>query len=396
MKFGLHLLVGAERRTAPTRSLNPLAAVLNFPRRMMRANVSKESTVTPAATLLMLMLAVNAFADATIPTADKKGSKDNPLLKRYEGSFIVVYEQQSFGEFTLPLSRLEAVPDKRDSHNNDYFEPKQKKSLEGAYTRIVYFQPANRSPLEVLRNYQQEIKSGGGKILFECKADECGGDATRSSEGGGGKMSLAMYLYPADRVKDEAFSNGSCALTSAISDQRFTSAEMPSVGAHVSILTYTINNNLYCKAFNERTIAIVDIVEEKAREQKMVTVKAEDMAQQIASSGSVALYGIYFDFNKADVKTESTPTLEQIAKLLKSTPRLKVLVVGHTDNVGSFASNMDLSQRRAASVVNVLATKFQIEPTRLAPVGVAFASPVASNKSEDGRAKNRRVALVEH
>jgi OOP family OmpA-OmpF porin len=378
MKFGLHLLVGAERRTAPTRSLNPLAAVLNFPRRMMRANVSKESTVTPAATLLMLMLAVNAFADATIPTADKKGSKDNPLLKRYEGSFIVVY------------------PDKRDSHNNDYFEPKQKKSLEGAYTRIVYFQPANRSPLEVLRNYQQEIKSGGGKILFECKADECGGDATRSSEGGGGKMSLAMYLYPADRVKDEAFSNGSCALTSAISDQRFTSAEMPSVGAHVSILTYTINNNLYCKAFNERTIAIVDIVEEKAREQKMVTVKAEDMAQQIASSGSVALYGIYFDFNKADVKTESTPTLEQIAKLLKSTPRLKVLVVGHTDNVGSFASNMDLSQRRAASVVNVLATKFQIEPTRLTPVGVAFASPVASNKSEDGRAKNRRVALVEH
>ncbi len=357
-----------------------------------------ESTVNRcAATFLMLILAVNAFADATIPTADKKGSKDNPLLKRYEGSFIVAYEQQSFGEFTLPLSRLERVPDKRDSMNNGYYEPKQKRSLEGAYTRLVYLLPANRSPLEVLRNYQQEIKSKGGKVLFECKGDECGGDSSRSSAGGGGSMSLAMYLYPAARIKDEAFSNGSCAQTTSIDDQHYTSAEIPSAGANVSILTYTINEaGGYCKAFNERTIAIVDIVEEKAREQKMVTVKAEDMAQQIASSGSVALYGIYFDSNKADVKSESTPTLEQMAKLLKSDPRLKLLVVGHTDNVGGFTSNMELSQRRADAVVNELVTKYQVPKVRLTPVGVSFASPMASNKTEEGRAKNRRVALVEY
>jgi OOP family OmpA-OmpF porin len=65
--------------------------------------------------------------------------------------------------------------------------------------------PANRSPLEVLRNYQQEIKGKGGRILFECKAEACGGDSTRSSSGGGGEMSLAMYLFPEDRVKDEGF-----------------------------------------------------------------------------------------------------------------------------------------------------------------------------------------------
>src|SRR5713101_1399779 len=349
-----------------------------------------------AATVLMLLVGAHAFADATIPTADKKGSKDNPHLQRYEGSYIVAYEQQSFGEFTFPLSKLVAVPDKRDSANNDYFAPKQKKTVEGAYTRLVYLLPANRSPLEVLRNYQQEIKSKGGKVLFECKADECGGDPTRSSEGGGGNMSLAMYLYPADRVKDEAFSNGSCALTAGINDQRYASAEIPSADAHVSVLTYTINNQDYCKAFNERTIAIVDIVEEKAREQKMVTVKAEDMAQQIASSGGVALYGIYFDFNKAEIKPESTPTIEQVAKLLKGNPALKLLVVGHTDNVGGFTSNMELSQRRAAAVVNELVTKYQVAKSRLMSVGVSFASPMASNKTEEGRAKNRRVQLDEN
>jgi OmpA-OmpF porin, OOP family len=354
--------------------------------------MSKVATVS-----VILLIAIKAFSDATIPTADRKGSKDNPLLQRYEGSFIVAYEQQSFGEFTFPLSKLEAVPgDKRDSHSNLYFEPKQKKTAEGAYTRIVYLLPANRSPLEVLRNYQQEIKSKGGKILFECKGEDCGGSTNLNSSGRADDMSLAMYLYPEDKIKDESYSNGACAQTERISDQRYSLGEIPSAGAYVSVLTYTLMPSDLCKAFAERTIAIINIIEAKAREQKMVSVKAEDMAQQIASSGSVALYGIYFDFNKADVKLESTPTLEQMAKLLKSDPRLKLLVVGHTDNVGGFTSNMELSQRRADAVVNELVTKYQVAKVRLTPVGVSFASPMASNKTEEGRAKNRRVALVEY
>src|SRR4029079_352713 len=117
------------------------------------------------------------------------------------------------------------------------------------------------------------------------------------------------------------------------------------------VLTYSLKDDRYCKAFNDRTIAVIDIIENKAREQKMVTVRADEMAQQIASAGSVALYGIYFDFNKADIKPESASTIEEIAKLLRSNAALKLLVVGHTDNVGGYASNLDLSQRRAVSVV---------------------------------------------
>ena len=131
-------------------------------------------------------------------------------------------------------------------------------------------------------------------------------------------------------------------------------------------------------------------------ETNMVTVSASEMATGIANTGSVALYGILFDFNSATVKPESMPTLEEIAKLLKGDPNLRLLVVGHTDNVGTFDFNKDLSQRRAAAVVQTLTSKFTVDAKRLTPFGVSFASPVASNKTDDGRAKNRRVQLVEN
>ena len=212
-------------------------------------------------------------------------------------------------------------------------------------------------------------------------------------------MSLAMYLYPLERVTDEFGTNGYCAQAENIKDLRYSAAELPANAAHVSVLTYTIvapDQNDACKAFNERTIAVVDLVEAKAREQKMVTVSSGEMARSISSSGRVALYGIYFDFNKADVKPESDPTLEQIGKLLKESPRLKLLVVGHTDNVGSFPFNMDLSQRRAVAVVNALSSRLGVARERLTSVGVSYASPVATNATDDGRAKNRRVELVEN
>ncbi len=208
-----------------------------------------------------------------------------------------------------------------------------------------------------------------------------------------------MYLYPPERVADPHGSNGYCALAQRITDQRYTAAELPESGAHVSVLTYTIvapGKSDVCYGFNGRTIAVVDILEAKEREKKMVTVDAGAMAKAIESSGRVALYGIYFDFNKADLKPESNATLQEMAELLKETPSRKLLVVGHTDNVGTFAFNMDLSQRRAAAVVAALTTRFGIAKERLTPVGVSFASPVASNGDEAGRAKNRRVELVDN
>jgi hypothetical protein len=273
--------------------------------------------------VVMLAFAASAYAQlpvATIPEADKKGATDSPLLKRYEGSFIVAYEHKSFGELALPLSKLEPVAGKATQQNNRVHEPGNKKALEGPYTRIAYLIPADRSPIEVLRNYQDDIKSKGGTLLYECEGAGCGGDPSRSSGGGGGSVSLAMYLYPPERVVDPHGSNGYCALAERITDQRYTAAELPDSGAHVSVLTYTIvapGKSDMCYGFNGRTIAVVDILEAKEREKKMVTVDAGAMAKAIESSGRVALYGIYFDFNKADLKPESDATLQEMASCSK-------------------------------------------------------------------------------
>jgi OOP family OmpA-OmpF porin len=135
------------------------------------------------------------------------------------------------------------------------------------------------------------------------------------------------------------------------------------------------------------------IVERAAMDQ-VVTADAASMAAAIGNTGRVALYGIYFDFDKADLKPESKPALDEIAKLLAQDPQLKLYVVGHTDNVGEIGYNMTLSQARAEAVVKALVTGYKIDAGRLKPYGVGPLSPVSSNASEEGRAKNRRVELV--
>jgi outer membrane protein OmpA-like peptidoglycan-associated protein len=105
--------------------------------------------------------------------------------------------------------------------------------------------------------------------------------------------------------------------------------------------------------------------------------------------------GILFDTGKADVKPESAPALDEVAKLLKQNPKLKVYVVGHTDNVGALAANIDLSKRRAAAVMQALIAKYGIPAAQLQAYGDGPYAPIASNDSEDGRTLNRRVELVE-
>jgi outer membrane protein OmpA-like peptidoglycan-associated protein len=118
------------------------------------------------------------------------------------------------------------------------------------------------------------------------------------------------------------------------------------------------------------------------------------MQKALAESGKVAIYGVYFDTDKADIKSESKEELDQMAKLLKSDGSLKVHVVGHTDNAGTLAHNEALSQQRADAVVKALTGQYHIDAKRLDAHGVASLAPVASNDDDAGRARNRRVELV--
>ncbi len=346
--------------------------------------------------LLFITCASSCLADAVLPAEDIPGARDPSFLKRFQGSFIVAYRQSEFDEFDLPLSGLKKVPGMHDEHNNTVFKPAKVKHLEGKHTRMVYLLPANATAFEAVSNYKRELVKKGGRILFACRGGKCGGDPHRGSSGGGGEMSLSMYFETQEDITsyNRDFSNGYCALLSRINDQRYLSGFLPLNNAYISVIAYTIRDDGFCRAFNDRTVAVVDVVQPRAMEQKMVLVKAKKMASEIESRGRIALYGIYFDTGKWNIKAESRPTLEEIDRLLRENPGLRLLVVGHTDNRGGFDYNMDLSRKRAGSVVDYLCKNMHVDPARLRPVGVGYACPRASNGTEKGRAANRRVELV--
>lgn len=125
-----------------------------------------------------------------------------------------------------------------------------------------------------------------------------------------------------------------------------------------------------------------------------VVADAAALGQGLAATGHVTVEGIFFDTGKSEVKPESTPALEQVAKLLAGDASLKLWVVGHTDSVGKVEDNMKLSQARAEAVVKELTTKQGVAAARLKGYGVGPLAPVATNGTDDGRALNRRVELV--
>jgi len=122
-------------------------------------------------------------------------------------------------------------------------------------------------------------------------------------------------------------------------------------------------------------------------------VPAADIAQQLTSSGRIALY-VPFDTGSAVVKPSALPSIEPIAAALRQDPKLKILLVGHTDSQGDFGFNRQLSENRAKAIVDQLITKHGIDRARLAFAGVADLAPIASNDTDEGRQRNRRVELV--
>ena len=103
---------------------------------------------------------------------------------------------------------------------------------------------------------------------------------------------------------------------------------------------------------------------------------------------------IYFDFNSAKIKPQYYPEIEKFAKFLKKNPKIKVEIQGHTDSIGSDKYNLELSQRRAEAVRELLIRKYGINPNRITAKGYGETKPIAPNNTPEGRAKNRRVEAV--
>ena len=146
---------------------------------------------------------------------------------------------------------------------------------------------------------------------------------------------------------------------------------------------------------NRGRVVIARVIETGRMDTGMIKVTdANQLGRDLNDKGRTNVYGILFDFNKADIRPESQPQLAAIAELLTKNPGLKLDVLGHTDNQGGASYNLKLSDMRAFAVVAELSLRYDIERSRLNPLGKGLDLPVASNADEAGRALNRRVELV--
>lgn len=131
------------------------------------------------------------------------------------------------------------------------------------------------------------------------------------------------------------------------------------------------------------------IIEMEAMKQE---IQASEIFEKLNTEGHISLY-INFETGKSDIKTESQKTIDEIAEMLKNNSSLKVSIEGHTDNVGTPATNKTLSENRAKAVMNALIAK-GVDKSRLSAKGWGQDKPISDNTTEDGKAKNRRVEIV--
>lgn len=324
---------------------------------------------------MVLMACVATPSRAAVPSAaDVPGSHDHPVVSRFAGSTIVGYQQVAYDQASLPLGPYDG-----DKHGFGKSE-----TLAGRITRIAYVVPPGKSTLEVYRNFAQALDAAGFTTRFACAGETCGDGAEFSDRliaplldklGHGARNAMVQTLYAID------------------GDTRSLTAHLdrPAGAIEVSVLVSRQDSS----RDRQPVGVLLQVVEATPMDQDQVEVDARAMGRGLAQAGHIALYGIRFASDSAVLDKGSHATLAQMAALLKAQPALRAYVVGHTDNSGSLAHNLALSQQRAEAVVRALTAHYGIAPARLAAKGLASYAPVASNHDDAGKAKNRRVELVE-
>ncbi|MDB6079823.1 MAG: outer membrane protein OmpA [Akkermansiaceae bacterium] len=340
---------------------------------------------TPAAAFFCAL--VSLVLTATSPmlhAADEPGTKDHPDFKRIEGSEIIWGKVAKFDEFIIPLEKVQFDYDKTT------FKETKKDKAEGAHTTLYYKLPGETATLEAVRQYQEELKPAGYATLFTAANDELDDGYGRFVERTfptAKKTDQLQYLHEFNKE-----------------EQRY--AVMKGKGKagndiYVSVYAFVLND--VSTGFDKlveghklqkgETVVRVDILETKPMDTRMAVVKAEEITSTIAATGRIAIYGVYFDTDKAELKDDSAEALAEMAKAIKGDGG-RYLIVGHTDNQGDYAHNQTLSQKRAQAVTAALSKQYGIPAASIIAVGVGMAAPVAPNADETGRSKNRRVEIV--
>lgn len=308
-----------------------------------------------------LLLLLICIFHAAHPSHGQTEAKDHPLISGYPGMTIVDnyssdYEMLKFATKTGTYSELgDAV------------------SATGTLTHILYQADAesNIAPLQVFGNYVNVLKMNDFDILLTCTNDECGSSKF-----------LQLLHGQSPRWGDfQSFEPGVYISFSYISASKVLD------GRNVYI-------SLVIHRYGEGTTSVVQsIIETEALDDGLLEINL-DFAD-IDANGRVILDGLYFSSGQAELLEASSESLEIIAKFLITQPNRMFYVVGHTDSDGSHELNMDLSNRSAEAVVRILRDQFKIPQTQLLAVGNGATSPIATNLNNAGKAKNRRVELVE-
>ncbi len=296
-------------------------------------------------TMVLLLLAVANPAGAA-----REPRTDHPLIEAYEGSTIRRKSVTEFDEYQA-FTGMDASGKTPTTI-----------ALEGKVTKILYTHPKERSILEMFRNYEMAAAAAGVETIYTCnqKKKEC----------------VERYAGPTFQKVSDIHSMSNL-------DGRYFLGKLQQAEqtAYLAVAVGTASTTIH-------------VVEVRDMQTDKVHLDASALGKGLDSRGFVVVEGIFFDTDSANLKDSSTPALAQIAGLLGERPQLAIYVVGHTDSQGALAYNVDLSRRRAASVVERLVAGYDIAPARLSAHGVGPLAPAASNASDAGRAENRRVVIV--
>ncbi|MFZ6766707.1 OmpA family protein [Undibacterium sp. Di26W] len=349
-------------------------------------NMLKSSLLIVTFLASQLVHAASNPAYEKVLTTDAPNAKDHPLTGRYQGSSILLQTQKAFDEIAFPAGPATEP----DYSSNKKFSKLQK--ADGTLTRTVYMVPKGRSSLEVFRNFTDSLNSKGFKPVFQCDNDSCGPSFKSLKYNWNEKRTHVQgegYDVNRNRFVQAVF-DGAKDLRYALL-QKGTGAATTYVGVYAALNSGGTMGDI-TDSMNDRVAVLVEVLEPKAMEQNIVTVDADAISKELAANGAVSFYGLYFDTDKAVIKPESKPQLDEMAKYLKANTAA-VYIVGHTDTQGVLDYNMTLSGKRAQAVADALKA-YGIADARLIAKGVGPLAPRASNAAEAGRAKNRRVEMV--
>jgi len=311
--------------------------------------------------LILLALILATPLAAQTPQADIAGGRDHPLVGRYQGATLRVSQARDFDEFRM-VSRP-VTPRETAGEGNTI-------PVSGRAWRLRYEGIEGRSPLEVIRNHQERLVANRFEILFSCRGNECGQPTA---------LGTAVV---------RSVSGPNPGLAPGWADMAYILAKLsrPEGDVHVAILVVGLRNGAQ---------VLVDVVEARPMQTGQITfVDASAMQRAVEQTGRVALYGIQFGFDSAEILPASRPTLEEVGKFLRANPTMAVVVAGHTDAQGAFDYNVQLSGRRAQAVAAALARDHGVAAARMVAFGAGMAAPMASNDNDQGRAQNRRVEIV--